>query len=57
MRREFKHVRNFISNIINIILLWILQYVWTLPGFVVILSYLYSNNTFRAVRSFLLLSE
>ena len=57
MRREFKHVRNFISNIINIILLWILQYVWTLPGFVVILSYLYSNNTFRAVRSFPLLTE
>ena len=56
MRREFKHVRNFISNIINIILLWILQYVWTLPGFVVILSYLYSNYTFRAVCSNLFLT-
>lgn len=57
MRREFKHVRNFISNIINIVLLWILQYVWTLPGFVVILSYLYSNNTFRAVHFDLLLNK
>lgn len=49
MRSEFKHVRNFLSNIINIVLLWILQYVWTLPGFVVVVSYLYSNETFRHV--------
>ncbi len=47
---EFKHVRNFLSNTINIVLLWILQYIWTLPGFVVVLSYLYSNQTFRKVR-------
>ena len=47
---EFKHVRNFLSNAINIVLLWILQYIWTLPGFVVVLSYLYSNQTFRKVR-------
>ncbi|KAK8809441.1 hypothetical protein WA171_001019, partial [Blastocystis sp. BT1] len=49
MRNEFKHVRNLLSNTINIILLWILQYIWTLPGFVVVLSYLYSNQTFRNV--------
>ena len=49
MRRELKFVRNFLSNIINIVLLWILQYIWTLPGFVVVLSYLYSNETFRNI--------
>lgn len=49
MRNEFKHVRNLLSNTINIILLWVLQYIWTLPGFVVVLSYLYSNQTFRSV--------
>ena len=49
MRSEFKHVRNLLSNIINIVLLWILQYIWTLPGFVVVLSYLYSNETCKAV--------
>ena len=49
MRSEFKHVRNLVSNAITIVLLWILQYVWTLPGFVVVLSYFYSNETCRNV--------
>ena len=49
MRSEFKHVRNLVSNTITIVLLWILQYVWTLPGFVVVLSYFYSNETCRNV--------
>ena len=49
MSGGFKHVRNYLSNIINIVLLWILQYIWTLPGFVVVISYLYSNESFRHV--------
>ena len=51
MRSEFKHVRNLVSNAITIVLLWILQYIWTLPGFVVVLSYFYSNETCRKVRN------
>ena len=49
MSGGFKHVRNYLSNIINIVLLWILQYIWTLPGFVVVISYLYSNQSIRHV--------
>lgn len=50
MRGGFKHVRNYLSNLINIVLLWILQYIWTLPGFVVVISYLYSNESIRHVQ-------
>ena len=52
MSSGFKHVRNYLSNIINIVLLWILQYIWTLPGFVVVISYLYSNQSIRHVARF-----